>query len=549
MMTDRHWPVGGALLGLPLLAAALFAGETARRPDGRELPGAVTLGPGGRLRFEPRDKGDVLAAGDLALVRFDGPDPGPWRAAGGLRLTLHDGQRLTGRLLGLDGETLTLRTAWADRLMLPRSVVAAVVQPTGWLALTEGDFQEGLKGWKAAGKPTVSEGAALLKEAGQELSLEAPAGLEAGRVGVNFQERDGAAGARWLLEAHFQNGDRDRVLRVTVAGPGDAYTVDADGLDGVARSVRRGPVWRRLTVQFTPRSLRVACDDALLWFAEEQGPGGPLRRVVLTCQAVDKAKPSGAVAWSEFGMARAVDEPPHPPGDLTQDEVWLGGGDQLFGQVVNADRRGVVVEGRFGKRSLPWAEVRGCFLKRTSPPSHTTTGAHVRLSFRSGLPADDDVLDGVLTALDDKRLSLRHPLLGDLTLERGRVRQLRPLFHGRRVELDNGFHHLGDAERPPPGWPKAEGASWRGAVRLDAPPANARLTVRLLTPPGRRGNDARTEVVVNGKSVGHLEAEAAAGRWTAALPRGALKAGDNVIELKRSAGSAGLTGVALELPE
>jgi hypothetical protein len=535
------------------LPSPLWADETARRPDGRELPGAVTLAPGGRLRFEPKGKGDPLTGGDLALIHFDGADPGPWRIAGGLRVVLLDGQRLTGRLLGLDDEALTLRTAWAEKLTLSRAAVAAVVQPPGWLTVAEDDFQESRKGWKAVGKPVVGDGAAVLKEPGQELTFEPPALLRAGRVGVNFQERDAPAGARWLLEAHFQGGDRERVVRVTVAG-GDGYSVDADGLDGTARTVARSAGPHRLTVQFTPRSLRVASDDVLLWYAE-QGPGGSLRSVSLVCRAVDRGKPSGAVAWSEFGLARAVEDSPRPPGDLAQDEVWLTAGDQLFGDVRRADHRGVELEGRFGKRLLPWAEVRGCFLRRSAPPPQTATGEQVRLSFRSGLAADDDVLEGVLTGLDDRRLSLRHPLLGDLTLERGRVRRLWPLFHGRRLELDNGFHVLG-GDRAPAGWPKSEGERWRGAAKLDAAPAEARLTVRLLNPPGGRGDGAKTEVIVNGRSVGWLEAEADGGFWTAALPRGVLHRGDNGIDLKRTPGRdggplgcVGVAAVALELSE
>jgi hypothetical protein len=528
-MTDRSWL-------LSLLPALLFVSETAQRPDGRELPGALTLGPGGRLRFEAKEK--TLSAADLALVRFDGPAPAPWRSAGGVLVGLQDGQQLSGRLLGLDKETLTLRTAWADRLTLPRAAVAFVRQPPGWLTVVEEDFLEGSKLWKVVGKPLVTDGVALLKRSGQELTFEPPTALEAGRVGVNFQERD-SSGARWLLEAHFRSG----VLRVIVTDGGDAYRVEAEGFDGVASPMKRSTGPHRLIVQFSPRSLRVLCDDAVLWHTREQ-TAGPLRRIVLTCKAVEKETPRGGVAWSEFELARVVDEPPRPAGEWRQDELWLAEGDQLFGAIVTADRSGIEIAGRFGKRTLPWSLVRGCYLRRAATPLRTTTGAHVRLTLRGGLDADE-VLDGVLTALDKKRLTLRHALLGEVILERGWVRRLQPLLHGARIELDNGVHHFGDATRTPPGWPKAEGESWRGSVRLDVAPAEARLTLRLEHPPG--GRDGKLEATINGRRVGFLEPEG--GRWSVTLPRGALRAGENTIELKRAAGSMGLSGIALEVQE
>jgi hypothetical protein len=40
------------------------------------------------------------------------------------------------------------------------------------------------------------------------------------------------------------------------------------------------------------------------------------------------------------------------------------------------------------------------------------------------------MLEGVVTALDERRLTLRHALLGKLTFERGQVRELRPRAAG-----------------------------------------------------------------------------------------------------------------------
>ena len=70
-----------------------------------------------------------------------------------------------------------------------------------------------------------------------------------------------------------------------------------------------------------------------------------------------------------------------------------------------------------GKRTLPWSALNGLWFRRKSVAPHTTDGAHVRVALRTGISPETDVLDGVVTALDDRALSLKHPLLGDLKIE------------------------------------------------------------------------------------------------------------------------------------
>jgi hypothetical protein len=121
------------------LAAPLLHGEEAFRPDGRRVPGRLTLGAGGRLSFTPRD-GDPVPAEEFARVRFAPATPAPFRVGAGHRVRLHDGQQLTGQLLGLDQEGLVLRTAWSVKAVLPRGAVAALTALPGWRCLFEDNF-------------------------------------------------------------------------------------------------------------------------------------------------------------------------------------------------------------------------------------------------------------------------------------------------------------------------------------------------------------------------------------------------------------------------
>ncbi len=419
-----------AILGL---TTPLAAAEEAWRADGRHLRGSLLLDQG-RLRFTPTE-GEAVPLADLTRIRFAGGSPAPFRAGGGRRVLLRDGERITGQILGLDDNTVTMRTAWAARIELPRAAVASIDPLPGWRIVADEEFHDGLKAFTTTGEPALSEAeprALLLRAAGQSVTYTPPQPLEAGRAGVNFQERGEASGARWTFELHFDEGEQARRVAVTVAGSGEQYAVDAGGLAGTGRSVARTPGWHRLLVQFTKRSLRVICDDEVLWYNLERGPGGRLTRVTMRCHKDDGETARGAVAWTAFCLERAVKEYPKPPVENGQDEVRLADDDQLFGRILRADRRVLEIEGRFGKRTLPWTRVAGCTFHRPAAAMKPNEEANVRLLLDPGLDAEADVLEGVVTALDERRLTLRHALLGERTFERARVKELRPLTSGAK---------------------------------------------------------------------------------------------------------------------
>jgi hypothetical protein len=407
-----------------VLAAPAGAGEEGL-VGGRRLPGTLSLTREGRLLFTPADRRKGRPTSTFTQVRFNGSTPPPFRAGGAHRLRLRGGGRLTGLFLGLDRESLSLRTAWSLRLAVPRRATLALEHLPGWRTLFAEDFTAGLKPWSARGEPGVAAGAVKLSALGQSLRYTPPR-LTAGRVGVNFEERDTPSGARWELALRFAARGGPRALRVRVAGAGENYDVAGD-FKGTAQPVARSTGWHRLVVRFSARSLSVLCDDDVLWFDLKEGPGGPLSEVSLACVAAGKARVKGAVAWTAFTLKRAVAERPHPPGDDGQDELWLAGGDQLFGRVLRADRRGVTLKARFGTRTFAWADLTGWYPRRAGGKERPVKGARVRVWLHSGLAAEPDVLDGVVTALDARRLTLRHQALGELSIDRRSVARLRPL--------------------------------------------------------------------------------------------------------------------------
>jgi hypothetical protein len=426
--------LGLILWGIFPLVSPLPSAEQAWRGNGQRVGGALTLNDG-RLHFRAKN-GEEVPLADVIRIRFVETTATPFRVGGGRRLRLHGGEHITGQFLGLNKDTVSLRTAWAAKVELPRTAVESIDPLPGWRTFAEEDFGTESTLFQMTGGPARTEvrdatgsRAALLREAGQALVYTLAQPLPAGRVGINFQEKEQGGGVRWTWELLFQNGERLQRMDVTVAGNGDHYAVRVEDLKGVARQVARMPGWHRLVVQFSKRSLRVTCDEDVLWYNLEEGPAGPLKRVTARCQKHSEGDSAGrgAVAWTEFSLESAVNEYSQPPVGPERDVLRLAGDDQLFGRIAQADRRAVQIEGRFGKRSLPWTEVAGCSFRRAGEPTRVNERGNVRILVRSGLCPQADVLEGTVTALDERKLTLRHALLGELMFERGRVVELRPL--------------------------------------------------------------------------------------------------------------------------
>ena len=438
-------PLLFAALGWATAVTALAHADVATLPDGRRLPGKLTYTDA--WRFLPTGKAEPLTV-PLHAVRLERVPSTPFRAAVVHRVTLRSGEWLTGVLLDLDGKTLSLRTAWAERIALPRAAVAAVTQQPGSALVFLDDFRDGLGAWKVEGKldrpspphplPLSPEGRGVrgeglvLSAPGQAVKHALAAPIREGRAGVNFHDSAEAAGATWLAEAEFRTPAGPRRVTVTLAGA-IAVSAVVEGIRGKAARLPRSPGWHRLEVRFAPTCLRVVVDDAVLWHNLEHGPGGPLLRFRLACRKADGQRPRGSLAFKDFALHRAVDQPRRPPGDPRQDEVWLLEGDQLFGRILRANGRSILLEGRFGRRTLPWTLVRGIYLGREASARPGAPAAPVRLSIDNGVDVQPDRLEGTVLSLDERRCRLRHPLLGDIELERGRVSRVQ--FLPRKKEI------------------------------------------------------------------------------------------------------------------
>jgi hypothetical protein len=301
-------------------------------------------------------------------------------------------------------------------------------------------------------------------------------------------------------------------------------------------------------VDWNERKSAVFLDDEAVCESGATAAGNALASARLACVEMEKNAPS-PLQIEEVLIAATVNRNADVPRASDQDMILLPSGDQLFGRIMTANRRMIELEWRNRTRKFAWSEVAGFCPRADTVPPHTLEGEWVRLWLQTGTRGTLDQLEGVVTKLDEKRLTLRHPDLGDLSIDRSRLARIRRLFYGQRIELDNAPHHLGDKDRAAPGLQpqRAEGLKLARKFRLETVPASTRFIVSVIQLKGA-GNgigpaldrgELRTEVWVNGERVDYLNrlvdrAQVRPQRLTVAIPKKVLRSGENVLELRQT---------------
>ncbi|MGE3803425.1 MAG: hypothetical protein AB7K24_01990 [Gemmataceae bacterium] len=420
-----------ATVSLVLMLTACTRGDEAILPTGKRLDGTLILEQG-RLVF--RAKSVDLPAGKLVHVLVDGA-VSPFSSARPLTVHFHHDERLSGRLFACDNDVVKLQTAWADALNIPRRFVEAITHAGSQAVLQHIDFETDtkhvqLKGARRSEEARSSGQLGLKLDAAQEAVWTLPAPLEAGRISFWFRLPDPPGAASASVQADF--GRPEEALTIELAGPDKHYRVETK-LPGDNNQLERTAGWHHLELRVAADYFLIGCDDRLLWSSGDKVRLPQLRSLRFACT---KGKP---LFLDDLNVARPIPPAPRPPGDLQRDEAWLFGGDQLFGKAGKIDADGVAFD--LGKRSLQlgWNELRGVYFPPDAQAlAPTSTGAHARITLRSGIDGAADQLIGVVVGLDDKLLKLRHPLLGELKIEKKRIARVDPLVQGRRVEVAPG---------------------------------------------------------------------------------------------------------------
>jgi hypothetical protein len=489
------------------------------------------------------------------------------------RLLLADGQQITGQLLGIGAEEIRFHPLWTEKtLQISRSAVLAIGHPAGWFHLIADDFEETLQSWQTRRHPLLSkeqrssgEQSLLLDSPGQCITATLPEAVAAGRLQLNFLARSAAAtGLRWFLE--LGNADDDRPNTSLAIPP------PVDGTDFWSAPNPGKPRlwfpdgWQQLAIDFSPDRFELAVNGRVVNSTSQgQNVSGPIGNIVLRCAAGSGPRLGGALWVDDLLLMRPIRGTATPPTfDPGRDMVVLRSGDEMMGTVQSADRRRIDFRSIWGPAPLSWSEARAVWFRRADRPVVPSEGEHVRIWLTGGPGSEPDQIEGPIRRLDSRQITMQHPLLGVVSIDRNWVSRLQGRLFGRRIILEARTYQLGQDLQPGLSLPRPDGLQLRRVFKLEAVPASARLVVDaahlqgLESGPGKLGG--RTEVLVNGRVVDslnrHVERSSPAWRrLSIPLPPAVLRVAENTIELRQSRdpgsgrfGNCLVAGVVIEIP-
>jgi hypothetical protein len=487
--------MSGRVFVVAIVHLALFAelrADEAIRRDGTHISGGLSLSTNGRFVFRSRDRDEPI--GDIEFVRFAPKVPADPPLPLWHQIHLGHGELLLGAVVKLDATHLFVRTAWMESQAIPRVAIERVTNPPGTRPILFDAFGGDLSNWETAGGPRIASGKLTLDREGQSIQAKLTKPLALGRVAVGFESGRTKA-RRCTLGLNFDRDGKSNLVSIELVDPGERYKVVSSGVPTHDRKLQREAGLHRLTAEFDRDRLDVFVDDLVLW--SQRSGAGVLQAIKLSAEGEGtEAANISDVLVAEPRAAREL----RPWADLTADAIRSPEGDETFGELVTGGPAGITLKTKKRNSTLAWPEVAEFSFRRAQINEHPTSGEHVQVRIRSAENARD-ILSGAVKSLDDKNLVLVHAILGELTIPRTRLEEIRPLFHGRLIPVDTTPRHLGD--RPAVGFavPKPEGMRLTKSIRV-AKAATAGFLIVDAAHVGVKGTPI--EVRVSGESLGTL---------------------------------------------
>jgi hypothetical protein len=513
-----------AIVVAVVIAGGIARGDEAVRRDGSKISGSLAFTSEGRFAFRNGDRAVPVA--DLEFVRFATKPPAAPPLPLWHQVCFPHGEVLLAEVRKLDANNLHVRPVWADVIAIPRTAIERVTQAAGWQPVFVDPFDGDLSGWTKTDNPRLESGQLVFNAGGQAVEAKLKSPLATGRVGITF--RSAISKSRTLsLRLGFERQGKTSEVHIELVGPGERYAVTSPAQPEYDGRLKRDSGTRRLSAEFEVDRLNVFLDELVLW-TQSAGPG--VLRSIRLAAAGDGSEP----ATVDHVVVTRSERPrePKPWADLTADAMRSPDGDETFGTLLTAGPAGVTLEVRKRQLVHPWPDVSELTFRRGPIAEQPTTGEHVRVRVRTaeGLR---DVLDGAVKRFDDKGLVLAHAVLGELTIPRDRLEEIRLLFHGRRVPVDATPHHLGS--RPAFGFaiPKPEGLRFGKSIKLDVLPAAGFVVVDAAQ---LSGSGTPVEVRWNSDRLGDLNrfadrAEPVVRSYRLPIPGDALRRGESEIEI------------------
>ena len=537
--------------------------------DGGKIAGRLEIRGDGTAQFVETKAKAVTNLEPGMTVRFDGK--GQDNAAGlpPYRIDLGLGQRLCGRLGSVTDQAITLLdTTGSNARKIIRSGAHSLIQRAGETLVFQDGFESAEnRRWSVTGEPGLSDTirisgdhSLILPANGCSLTHRLKEPFVSGRLEVAFHDQGTKIeGRQWFVDLTFRGPTGPETVRAILGWNEESLAVESPTGPALAvQRLGRKVGWHRLSIRFGKELTEIAVDGNEL--AHGKGFGGPLVEVRLATYVKDSPDKTATEKLVGHMDDLRLIKFSEPVGgleiDVTQDEVRLIGGDQIFGSVKDADgeRVKIMVDGR--ATSISWGEITGVFFRRGSVPAAPIEGWLVRAEWRT--TSGDDSLDfsmieGALAAVSADAIRLNVPYAGAINISREQMVSLKILGRARRIVVDPMAHHLGDeiSSLPPildP--PQPEGGILERSFELaKIPEGSAFLVLDVVQVVGEQADiptfsdmikrgELRTNVKINGEPFDYLnryvkDRNDSPERIRIPIPREHLRPGKNVVRFEQ----------------
>lgn len=394
---------------------------------GRRYSGCLRLVQD-KWEFTAKNANQQIPVEQLAYVRFDPKGQLPVAVRPSKTFLLPGGQRITGSLVRVDGKAVELKSSWGETHTLKRGQLSAIVHANDWLPLLHEEWDELLKGWQTDGKPNLDARVTFcgkcslrLDTAGQRLIREWPAVNSDSQIALVFQRSPAISTMRWTIDALLETKHAERIPTLLI----DHAGIRIAGIRENTGSLKLTPGWHALILERQDGVMRFFVDDLFLGKVAVPRDAG-LKGIRLSATRGELAPSPGdreQALWVDaVQVAQRLPAAAMPANNTAADFLWLIHGEQIFGRIVAADARSVVLEGKPGKLTIAWARLRGIGFAESA---HQPALADAEIYVRSSLGYLSDILHAKLLRWDDEKLIARHASLGELALARNRLEKIR----------------------------------------------------------------------------------------------------------------------------
>ncbi len=557
-------------IGLTAVSRGQTSVETLETPSGQHIEGWLEGENRSGFRFRPREADTPIAIQAGSIIQANGSGADSLAGLPPFRVLVGESLRLSGLIRSISESSVRVKLSWqGEEVTLPRPGVQSVIQRPGEARILADGFERlDASRWSIEGKASIVADPHLSEQSSLRLGADGASvihrlaePLPAGRIDLAFFD-DGSVvpGRQWFAELTFQGPAGPLVIKVDLGWNEESLAVECPrGPSLPVQRLARTRGWHRLAFRFGPGQIEISVDGKEL--AHGNSLDGQLASIRLASSRTAPQNNSKDLAGyvDDLQIIRFAEPAASFEIDITQDEARLVAGDQLFGEVKQADGDRVLMAVEGSPVHLSWSEVAGLFFRRLPAQGATVDGLLARVEWRAAAgddPVDLDFAEGAIVAATGKVITMATPYSGVLRIPRTRIRKIAIFGEGRRVVIDPAAHHLGDEpSRVPPllDPPLHEGGLLERTVELtDVPDAQALLVMDVVQVVGEdndpnysqfvRKGELITWVKVNGQRIDFLNRyiktrDDTPERLAIPIPAGLLHAGKNTLRLE-------LTGMA-----